>query len=39
MIRSLLEIPEDKLNSLKLDNQVTAYDRNVLHDLMQILSI
>ena len=37
MLRSILRIPEDKLNSLNTVH-LSAYDRNILHDIVEILT-
>ena len=37
MIRSILRIPEDKLDSLGTAHKLTAYDRKLLEDLIEIL--
>lgn len=38
MIRSILRIPEDKLDSLNTFHKLTAYDRKILEDLVEILT-
>ena len=38
MVRSILRIPEDKLRSLDTQYQLTLYDRNILKDMIDILT-
>ena len=38
MIRSLLKIPAEKLKQLDCDHQLSAYERSVLKDLVEILT-
>ena len=38
MIRSILRIPEEKLNSLGTTHELTVYDRKLLEDLVEILT-
>ena len=38
MVRSILNIPDEKLRSLDTQHQLTAYDRNILKDLIEVLT-
>ena len=38
MVRSILNIPDEKLRSLDTQHQFTAYDRNILKDLIEVLT-
>jgi len=38
MIRSVLRVPEDKLNSLNVGTKLTTYDRNILSEPCDILA-
>ena len=38
MVRSVLAIPENKLSELNGALKLSTYDRNVLHDIVEILT-
>ena len=38
MVRSILNIPDEKLRSLDKQDQLTAYDRNILKDVIEVLT-
>ena len=38
MVRTILNVHEDKLRALDTQHQLTAYDRNILRDLIEVLT-
>jgi len=37
-LRSVLRVPDDKLNSLNIDTKLTTYDRNILSEAYDMLA-